>query len=131
MFVFLRKSFNEGIEDYRFKYEAIVKLKDYAKSETQVLLNYGVSNEEILRVVENNFDNYNTRKGYKEQDSVYVDNLFQNLKKQYHLKVLEEVIKIKVSKFREEQEKLIQLWKKCTRYSIMKDTEKRGGMKDV
>lgn len=101
------KSFNEGIEDYRFKYEAIVKLKDYAKLETQVLLNYGVSNEEILRVVENNFDNYNTRKGYKEQDSVYVDNLFQNLKKQYHLKVLEEVIKIKVSKFREEQEKLI------------------------
>ncbi|WP_455223889.1 hypothetical protein [Granulicatella sp.] len=101
------KSFNEGIEDYRFKYEAIVKLKDYAKSETQVLLNYGVSNEEILRVVENNFDSYNTRKGYKEQDSVYVDNLFQNLKKQYHVKVLEEVIKIKVSKFREEQEKLI------------------------
>ena len=28
-------------------------------------------------------------------------------------------------------EKLILSWKKCTKYSIIKDTQKRGGMKDV
>ena len=106
-----KKIFDNQIKPYEIKYLSKERLKEYALEKQQELLKYGISKDKNRDITEKVFDEL--RKGRldynfdHEDKDAYLESLTNRAKNQYQEIVLEEVIKIKVSKLREEQEKLI------------------------
>ena len=106
-----KKYFDNQIKPYEIVYLSKERLKEYALEEQQELLKYGISKDKNRDISEKVFDELRERRldhnfDHEENDA-YLQSLTNRAKKQYQEMVLEEVIKSKVSKFREEQEKLI------------------------
>ena len=102
-----KKFFDGNIKIYLTPLKIKNSLKESYKLYIQELKKYGfndsLNNSLINEIVE--FIDKNLR--YGENSEQYYERLLNVAKSEYQEKVLEEVIKIKVSKFREEQEKLI------------------------
>lgn len=106
-----KKYFDNQIKPYEIKYLSKERLKEYALEKQQELLKYGISNEKNRDIAEKVFDELRERRlDYninREDNDAYLESLTNRAKNQYQEMVLEEIIKIKISKFRDEQEKLI------------------------
>ena len=106
-----KEDFNREIKPYEIKYLSKERLKEYALEKQQELLKYGISKDKNRDITEKVFDELRERRlDYninREDNDAYLESLTNRAKNQYQEMVLEEVIKSKVSKFREEQEKLI------------------------
>ena len=106
-----KEKFDRDIKPYEIKYLSKERLKEYALEKQQELLKYEISKDKNRDITEKVFDELRERRlDYNfdhEENDAYLQSLTNRAKKQYQEMVLEEVIKSKVSKFREEQEKLI------------------------
>ena len=102
-----KNSFDGRIQFYQVEYNLKKSLKEYAKTQKQELLKFDISDDINDKIV-NEIVKFNKMNKYRDESfDTYYERLFNSAKSEYQEKVLEEVIKIKVSKFREEQEKLI------------------------
>lgn len=106
-----KKYFDNQIKPYEIVYLSKERLKEYALEKQQELLKYGISKDKNREITEKVFDELRARRlDYNfdhEDNDAYLESLTNRAKNQYQEMVLEEVVKTKVSKFREEQEKLI------------------------
>ena len=106
-----KKRLNDQIKPFEIKYLSKERLKEYALEKQQELLKYGISNDKNRDITEKVFDglkelHLDLNIGNENNDA-YLESLTNRARNQYQERILEEVIKIKVTKFREEQEKLI------------------------
>ena len=106
-----KKRLNDQIKPFEIKYLSKERLKEYALEKQQELLKYGISNDKNRDITEKVFDgikelHLDLNIGNENNDA-YLESLTNRARNQYQEGILEEVIKIKVTKFREEQEKLI------------------------
>ena len=106
-----KSNFDRAIKPAEIKYLSKERLKEYALEKQQELLKYGISNDKNRDIAGAVFDGLKERHlDYNfdhEDNDAYLESLTNRAKNQYQEMVLEEVIKIKVSKFREGQEKLV------------------------
>ena len=106
-----KSNFDRAIKPAEIKYLSKERLKEYALEKQQELLKYGISKDKNRDIAEKVFDELRERRldhNFDHEDhDAYLESLTNRAKKQYQEMVLEEIIKSKVSKFREEQEKLI------------------------
>ena len=102
-----KKSFDESIEFYLTPLKIKSSLKESYELYIQELVKYGFNNQLNDSLINEIVESIDKNLRFGEHSAKYFERLLNVAKSEYQEKILEEVIKIKVSKFREEQEKLI------------------------
>ena len=102
-----KEYFDERIEFYLTPLKIKSSLKENYKLYIQELVKYGFNNQLNDSLINEIVESIDKNLRFGEHSAEYFERLLNVAKSEYQEKVLEEVIKIKVSKFREEQEKLI------------------------
>ena len=102
-----KEYFDESIEFYLTPLKIKSSLKESYKLYIQELVKYGFNNQLNDSLINEIVESIDKNLRFGEHSAEYYERLLNVAKGEYQEKVLEEVIKIKVSKFREEQEKLI------------------------
>ena len=102
-----KKEFNDRLIPFRNKYIIKEHFKEYTLSKKQELLKEKITDEFQNNAVNEVLEHLDTEIRYGEKHDTYLDRVLNEVKEQYHDKILKEIIRLNVEQLKKEQENKI------------------------
>ena len=102
-----KKEFNDRLIPFRNKYIIKERFKEYTLSKKQELLKEKITDEFQNNAVNEVLEHLDTEIRYGEKHDTYLDRVLNEVKEQYHDKILKEIIRLNVEQLKKEQENKI------------------------
>ena len=102
-----KKEFNDRLIPFRNKYIIKERFKEYTLSKKQELLKEKITDEFQNNAVNEVLEHLDTEIRYGEKLDTYLDRVLNEVKEQYHDKILKEIIRLNVEQLKKEQENKI------------------------
>ena len=99
-----KKEFNDRLIPFKNKYIIKERFKEYTLSKKQELLKEKITDEFQNNAVNEVLEHLDTEIRYGEKLDTYLDRVLNEVKEQYHDKILKEIIRLNVEQLKKEQE---------------------------